>query len=265
MIAFVRSCIAFCVCIVFGGIAPHRVAAQSIPEMETDRPDETEGASLVPTGYIQIESGFQTERLHITGNGVDEYQTTTLYPSVLVRYGLLPSWELRVQAELQSVQYAGKNTRGVAPLTIGSKVAVCDEDGLRPALALLGHLTLPAVGIEEFRPSFIAPQFRFAAAHSLSNDLSLSYNLGMEWDGESAMATTVYTLVFGTALVEDVGIFAEIFGALPEIGTGAHHLHVGGTWAILPNLQADVSTALGLNNQAPDYSIGAGISVRLPR
>lgn len=265
MITFMRICIVFCISSIAGFVAPRPTVAQSVPEMETDRPDETEGASLVPTGYIQIESGFHTERLHITDNGVDEHETTTLYPSVLVRYGLLPSWELRVQAELQAVEYAGVTTRGVAPLTIGSKFGICDENGLRPALALLGHLTLPSFGLEEFRPAFIAPQFRFAAAHTLSDKLSLSYNLGMEWDGESAMATTVYTLVLGTALAEDIGVFAEVFGALPEIGTSAHHLHVGATWALLPNLQADIATAVGLNKQAPDYSIGAGVSVRLPQ
>lgn len=244
---------------------PCALPAQQIPAMETDRPDETEGASLVPVGFVQIEAGFHTERLHIQDNSVDERQTTTLYPSILVRYGLLDTWELRVQAELQSVQYDGATTRGITPLIVGGKIAVCEEQGLRPTIAFLGHITLPYIGAEEFRPSFIAPQFRFAAAHTLSPLFSLGYNLGMEWDGESAMATTLYTAVLGVDVAEDIGVFAEIFGALPEIGTGAHHAHLGATWAVLPNLQADIATAIGLNKQAPEYSVGIGISARLPQ
>lgn len=266
MAMFPRVCSLLCICaIALFFFLPHALAAQSLPPMETDRPDETEGASLVPVGFIQIEAGFHTERLHVTDNGVDEQLTTTLYPSLLVRYGVLPTWELRLQAELQSVRYAGTTTRGFAPLAIGTKIAVCEEQGLRPTIAFLGHLTLPFTGIKEFRPSFVAPQFRFAAAHTLSPTLALGYNLGMEWDGESAMATTVYTAVLGVDMTDDIGIFAELFGALPEIGTGQHHLHVGATWSVLPNLQADIATAIGLNKEAPEYGLGIGISARFPQ
>jgi hypothetical protein len=33
----------------------------------------------------------------------------------------------------------------------------------------------------------------------------------------------------------------------------------------MPNLQLDLSAGLALNERAPDYYLGAGVSMRLPR
>lgn len=238
------------------------VWAQDVPDMETDRPDQTEASNLVPPGWIQVETGFSTESTPVTDFGLDEQEQVLLYPSVLLRYGLLPSWELRLQVEMQEYRYAGQKVRGLNPIAIGTKIAVCKEEGLRPEVAFIGHITLPYVGNEEFRPEFIAPDFRFSASHTLADNLSLGYNLGLEWNGTSALSTGIYTLVLGADIFSDVGMFVELFGEFPELGSSAHNLHSGFTWSPLSDLQFDTSLALGLNEAAPDYIAGAGISFR---
>lgn len=238
------------------------VWAQDVPDMETDRPDQTEASNLVPPGWIQVETGFSTESTPVTDYGLDEQEQVFLYPSVLVRYGLLPSWELRLQVEMQEYRYAGQKVRGLNPIAIGSKIAICKEEGLRPEVAFIGHITLPYVGNEEFRPEFIAPDFRFSASHTLAENLALGYNFGLEWDGTSALSTGIYTLVLGTDIFSDVGMFVELFGEFPELGSSSHNIHSGFTWSPFSDLQFDTSLALGLNEAAPDYIAGAGISFR---
>lgn len=238
--------------------------AQDVPDMATDRPDRTEASSVVPQGWIQVEAGAETGQVRITDNGLDERQTTSLYPSVLVRFGLLPAWELRLQVEYQEYRYAGASVSGLNPVSIGTKIAVCTEEGWRPEIAFIGHLTLPSTGQKDFQTEFVAPDFRFSVSHTLTEDLGVGYNLGMEWDGVSAMSTAIYTLVLGASILPEFGVFAEVFGEFPELGSSAHSLNGGLTWVPVTNLQLDASGSVGLNDAAPEYTVGAGVSFRLP-
>ncbi len=240
-------------------------AQTEVPEMSTDRPDQTESSTLLPAGWLQVEIGVQTEQTTIYGNGLDEKSTANAYPDVLVRYGLLPAMELRLIVGYQEISYGGASISGVGPVSIGAKIAVCSEEGLRPEIAFLGHLAIPKTGREEFSTQFLAPQFRFSVSHTLSDMFSLGYNLGAEWDGESAMATGVYTATLGIGVSDQIGVFAELFGELPEIGDAVHNFDGGITYALLPNVQIDASGGLGLTDSAPDFFAGIGISFRLPR
>ena len=253
---YLCSLIAFCIPL---------AAQMETPELATDRPDQTESSALVPPGSIQVEIGVLTERTQVRENGLDLQQTVNAYPDVLVRYGLLPAMELRVVAGYQQFSFAGESISGAGPLSIGTKLAICSEEGLRPEVAFIGHITLPWLGREEFRTSFIAPQFRFAASHTLSDIFSIGYNLGMEWDGESALATGIYTAVLGIAISDEIGAFAEVFGGVPEMGESIHSIDGGFTYALLPNVQLDASAGFGLTETSPEYFVGAGLSFRLPR
>jgi len=58
----------------------------------TDRPDATEAPTLVPKGYLQIETGALYEDA-----GENQFkQKTTTFNTTLLRYGLLDNFELRV-------------------------------------------------------------------------------------------------------------------------------------------------------------------------
>lgn len=75
----------------------HGYCQEEVPEMETDRPDQTEAASLVPRKTVQLETGlyFQEDM----EGGVEE--KLRAYPSALVRLGVLDWLEFRVQSALR--------------------------------------------------------------------------------------------------------------------------------------------------------------------
>src|SRR5215212_6226634 len=70
------------------------VYAQPAP-IDTDRPDLTESAVLVPVKWLQFEAGFSYQKNDRTEN---EYLT----PSLLSKYGLLKCLELRLITSLIS-------------------------------------------------------------------------------------------------------------------------------------------------------------------
>lgn len=241
------------------------LAQDTVPDMVTDRPDQTESTSIVPSGWLQVELGVQSQRTTVSANGTEATQTDNALPDALLRFGVLPTMELRLKAGYGSTDFQGATTSGMGPLTLGAKIAVCGEDGLRPEIAFLGHITLPNTGADEFSAPYLAPDFLFSMSHTLSDALSLGYNIGAEWDGESAMAAGLYSASLGISVSDNIGVFAELFGNVTESGDNATSFDAGATYAILPNVQIDASGGVGLSDLAPDYFVGAGLSFRLPR
>ena len=99
--------------------------------------------------------------------------------------------------------------------------------------------------------------------HTLSERVNLGYNLGAEWNGETAEPTFIYTITTGCALGEKTGAYAELYGFIPQ-KSAADHLFDGGlTYLLKQNIQFDISGGFGLTPAAPDYFIALGFSFRL--
>ncbi|MGV3539259.1 MAG: transporter [Rufibacter sp.] len=233
--------------------------------LETDRPDQTEASSVVPKGTLQIELGLLHQVTSINGQTTRE----RLYPTTLFRWGLLEQLELRLILEYQSIRrtsgsLAEQKEKGLNALAVGTKIAIQEEDGLLPQMAFIGHLTLPT-GSSAFKPTYVAPDFRFSFSHTLSKSLSLGYNLGYAWDGESPAGSAIYSLALGADLSDKWGTYAEVFGEKPEDGKWQHSADAGFTYSPVPNLQLDLSAGLGLTDTAPDYYASLGFGFRIPR
>ena len=242
-------------------------AQQQAPNLVTDRPDQTESAAIVPKRFLQIETGFifQNDKNEISRNKSFAYNTT------LLRYGLWDNFELRLGAAYLGDNVTKKSTDfsqnidGFSPLHAGFKVKVLEEKGFRPDIAFLGGLELPFTAGSDYKPSYTAATMRFAFSHTLSDRFSLGYNLGAEWDGETAVPGYFYSVALGIGLIENLGMFVESFGAIQEAGTAQHQLDAGFTYLLTPNFQVDISGGIGLNDAAPDNFISFGLSYRIPR
>ncbi len=241
-------------------------AQTDTPELVTDRPDQTESSSLVPVKSLQIETGFIME------NDVIDYsrQNSVTYNTTLLRYGLLKNFELRLGLDYLKNKEEIKNldslniSSGLSPLYTGFKIKVTDENGWIPEIALLGGLALPFTAQKELKPSYPAINMRFAFAHTLSNKFSLGYNIGAEWDGESAIPGYFYSISLGAGLTSKLGMFIESYGLIHEKSDAEHLIDAGFTLLLLTNLQLDISGGLGINDKPIDNFISIGMSFRLP-
>ncbi|MBL7857084.1 MAG: transporter [Cyclobacteriaceae bacterium] len=238
-------------------------AQSAKPELVTDRPDQTEAPVLVPTGGLQVETGFVYEKDRSEGT-----QTANIaYNTTLIKYGVNEFVELRFISEYlgQKIKYPeNQNTqiKGMSPLALGVKIKLAEEKGFWPQAAFIGHINLRN-GSEEFRPSYTAADFRFTFAHTLSDRLALSYNLGAEWDGETPEAAFLYTFSLGYVFTERLGVFVETYSFFPEDNKADHRFDAGLTYKFTPVIQWDISGGFGLSENAPDSFISTGISFRL--
>lgn len=231
------------------------VFSQVLPPIQTDRPDQTECPFIVPVKYIQTETGFMYEKASSSEN-------TVTHPSVLWKYGVNSRLEFRLITELESTKLAGTKISGLNPVTVGFKTNLAQEHGILPMVSFIGHLTIPDLAGKDKKATYYAPSFRFTMQHSLSDKISLGYNLGAEWDGESPEPTFIYTLTSGFELSEKFGSYIEIYGFAPQKGKADHRFDGGLTYLITSNVMVDLSGGVGLTPNAPDYFISTGFSFR---
>ncbi len=241
-------------------------AQNDSPELITDRPDQTESSSTVPKHSLQVETGLLLE------NDANDLFTTRsfTYNTTLLRFGLLENFELRAGMDYFRESTTLNNTSlsstisGISPLYTGFKTKIAEEKGWTPEVAFLGGLVLPFTANEDRRPNYTAANIRFSFSHTLSDRLSLGYNLGAEWDGDSPIPGYFYSVALGIGITGSLGVFAESYGLIPEAGPAEHLVDAGLTYLLLPNLQLDVSGGLGLNDAAIRNFVSFGLSWRIP-
>ncbi|MBN1950262.1 MAG: transporter [Bacteroidales bacterium] len=242
------------------------VLAQELPaELITDRADQTESSAVVPFQALQLETGFAMETTDIHWFRIQ----TFAYNTSLLRYGLRENFELRA-----GLEYLGKKqlntatgvtftSSGLGPLYAGFKVKISEEKGWKPGIAFLGGLVLPFTAGEDFETEHTGADIRFAFSHSLTDRLSLGYNLGAQWDGETAVPSYFYSVSMGVRILNQVGMFVESFGHISEEGEAEHLLDAGFTWQVLSYFQLDFSGGVGIHNSIDEF-FSVGLTYRLP-
>ena len=243
------------------------------PDLVTDRPDQTESASVVPRGWGQIELGWTFG--HDDEAGVDV--ETVEGPDTLLRLGVHERIELRVGWDghvRQRVDSDGGRSTfdGLGDMSLGAKILLAEGTASRPQVALLLESTVP-VGDEEVTSDSYDPSFRFNFDHDLSDRTGLGINLGAQWQetlgpsGREEAGSFLYTAALGHSLTDRWGTFVEIYGSESFSGPdlpGEISLDGGVTWLLRPYLQFDLAGGIGLSESAEDWFVGLGVSYRWP-
>lgn len=232
-----------------------------ISKIDTDRPDQTESAVLVPKNWIQMEVGFNFEKN-------DDVEREFLFPTLLTKYGLSKRIELRLITSLKLnstllIPYGTITETGIDIAEVGAKISLFEEKKLLPKTSLLFHVGIPALASKKFATDKLAPNFRFSMQHSLSSTTSLGYNLGCEWDGFTNDPAYIYTLTLGFIPAENWYTYIETFGTCKKNIMPEHNFDAGAAYNISNNIKVDISSGIGISKAAPDLYIAIGFSARL--
>jgi hypothetical protein len=248
------------------------LAQQRVPgELVTDRPDQTESASIVPPGFVQIEAGWSLE--HLT-DGALRIRTHSV-PGVLLRAGLTNRLEARIGfAGWQAADTAGLGgaASDVGDTEMGLKALLRSAEAGGPAVALIAHATLPT-GSGAATSGKPDPSLLLSVAHDLSDRVALGWNLGPVWTsgGTPAARQTLVDLAatasLGISLTDRWSAFVETFGAVPlsEEAESVVSVDGGVTVRVGENLQLDASAGVAVLAAAANWFVASGLSIRLPR
>jgi hypothetical protein len=229
--------------------------SQNLPAIQTDRPDQTECPFITPTNYIQFENGFIYEKSA-------EHPKKITAPTVLTKFGINDSFELRLITEFNIESNDFKTISGITPIAIGFKTKLLEEKGIIPTTSFIGHLHFPKIASPTYKANFYAPAFRFTMQHTLSNKQTLSYNLGAEWDGETAKTTFIYTLTTGYSFTEKMSAYIEFYGFIPQTESPDHRFDAGIVYLLNQNHQLDISSGIWQTQKSLNYFISFGYSFR---
>lgn len=232
--------------------------AEPIESIATDRPDQTETPDVIPLKYFQMETGFNIES--------QNKELTFVHPTILWKVGIFKSTELRLITDVSSSKDStGKYKAGLSPIEIGFKTAICDEKKFRPKISFIAHMAIPYLSTKNQRTKYFAPNFRFTLEHTLKKNISLGYNVGMEWNGDSPYPSFIYTIVNGFNATEKWYLYYEFFGDIPLKENSTHTFDAGVAYLIKNNMQIDVSGGFQLYPFVKGWYTSIGYSFRLPR
>jgi Putative MetA-pathway of phenol degradation len=232
------------------------IYSQTTEPIQADRPDQTETPAIVPKGMFQVETGLTFQKN-------DAFSKSFSLPTALWKYGVNENFELRLITEFLSEETNNEKFNGLSPIYVGFKVKLTEEKGILPKTSFIAHLGLPNAASTRYKTDYFAPDFRFVMQHTLSEKFSLSYNLGSEWDGLSAEPTFLYTLTSGYSITKKLGSYIELFGFAPQNDKANHNLDGGITYLINNNFMVDLSSGIGITNNAPKHYFALGFSFRI--
>lgn len=245
-----------------------RTLAENVPEMVTDRPDQADSPVTVLPRVLQVETGV----LYTEEDEGEERSRTLAVPQTLIRTGLSDRIEFRLSFDgYISEDVEGED--GFGDSAIGFKINLLKESGIRPEVGLLASLTLPT-GENAFSSEREDPSFQFLFSNTLTDRISIGYNMGMAWEtvedksggGRDTLSSFQYAVSVGLGITDRLGAFVESFGNVPMSANGnpAHSFDTGLTYQARNNLQLDASSGVGLSDDADDWFVGAGISFAFP-
>lgn len=201
---------------------------------------------------------LETRYLHLSRPSVD------IFPRLIGRFGLTSRVECR--AEWSGVD-SGAGFRSSEDLEVGFKFAATTGEEWIPESALLVELFTPT-GYGQNAIGRVTPEVDYIYSWRLADSLSLSGSTGAIFGQPNAPSVTLFYQSLSLSYTfwdEHLVAFGEafsLFGSGTNQGAVLPSLDAGLLLRPTHSLQLDWRVGMGLNEQAPAFFTGAGISVR---
>jgi hypothetical protein len=228
---------------------------QSTDEIATDRPDVTNSSIVVPVGSLQSENGVNTSAQN-GRQGVDGTNSRW-------RLGVAPCLELLVDLPTYLVNTHGSTVSGFSDVSPAVKWQISPVPG-KIDLSIVSGVALPT-GTAALAGRGAQPYVQTPWSWELRDGWSISGMLTQFFrpDDISARSSTETTFVVEKKLTEKFSAFTEYVGDYPQGGSSIQMWNSGGMYHLTKTQQLDFHVVIGLNHNAPTYTVGLGYSFRV--
>jgi len=239
------------------GQADTMSATMVIDPIRADRPGQTHSAYLTPKGYFQMEHGFSIEDT--------EPGFIYSYPFSNWKYGINENFEIRLNTHFITIQQEpNPDVNGFLPISLGFKSKLANQHGILPKMAFIGEMTFPGLVDADFETTYFAPTLILVFQNYISDFISISYEGGAVWDGETGEPNFIYSLEPSINITNRLGLFGELYGSTPQREESDLELRVdaGITYLIGDGLLLDLSAGQGISENADESFVEFGLSYR---
>ena len=228
---------------------------------------------MLHPGQVQLETGIQ--RFDPTDAS---WGTRRTLSSALLRVGFFNHIELRASQgylhPLPGARPVGETSpsiaspAGFAPLTVGAKFLASTNQDARSQVVLLTEMTL-RTGDASFQNKAYEPAVRLLVSQQIGRRFGLEANLGFRQRGFKAVDTKLGqylgTLALNGPLGNNFGFFAEAYTTWQRTAQFLPGVTSGLYWRPLPILRLDATAGQGLGSHNTGFTLGGGLSIRLPK
>jgi hypothetical protein len=235
--------------------------------LEPDRPHFPEASTTAGNGRVILESGY-------TFNSKGSAFASQTFPETLLRIGMFTDWfEFRVgQSFLHQRQLLSGVTstaNGFQDLYLGAKIALMEQHGWLPAVALIPQTTVPT-GARAVTAGRTLPGLNTDFSWEIVKDffgielLIATNRVAVDGGGSRLELGTGLTGTFQLTKKLEGFIEWNAFYPAGSIGPAPpRHYVVGGlVYFISPNLAVDARIGAGLNHSSNDFLAGIGFAIR---
>jgi hypothetical protein len=246
--------------------------------ISTDRPGFSDSASLVPRGHAQLELGY-VYSYDKENHAKTENQTV---PGTSLRVGLHDDFELRVKwggmsltdSKFPDVSPGGRSYMnhqhddGATDMSVGFKTPILkhSETNCLPNLSVIPALSVPTGGRTKTTTD-VDPSLELAWNYPFTDKFTL-YGVGSVAgvsDAEGRFCQATGSFAGSYQVTSKLSFFVEYFGLYPNTRNTdcQHNIDFGPVFLITDNIQLDFAAGFGLNEEAPDFFINWGLSIRI--
>jgi hypothetical protein len=226
-------------------------------EIETS-PDQYETPSPAPKGIFQMENRFTVQDNRNNSHSL-------ILPSTNWKYGITNDIEAIIVSDLVFDTTQDSTASGLQPLKFGLKVKLWDEKGLLPNAAISLQVSLPKLASKDWQATYLAPNLRLLLKNKITETVSIGFNFGGIWDGDTPDAQFFYSVSPKFKISQKFECFIESYGYLRQTSTAENWLDGGLMYLITNNIQVELSAGYELSNTEGGHSYFglAGLAFRI--
>ena len=252
---------------------PSAVAAEAQPadlirDFSADRPSRSFSPFTVPSGHIQVEMDLANYGHSNVGGPTGSFQT--LDP--VLKYGLAGRVDVAVQIGGYQQQWSRANgtsshTVGFGDVTGYLKINLLGDDDGAVVLAAIPYVKIPTatanLGNGRVEYGLIAPLV-FNLPYKITFGIQTELDVLKNANDNGVHGNAAGALNVGFPLAERVAGFVEVYGSagVDAAIQPVYTADFGLSYAVTPTLALDAGTNIGLNRNAPNLMVYAGIAKR---
>ncbi len=245
-------------------VSATRVSAAE--EIQSDRPEVTESARLLPRGAAQLETGFLYSSQRAAGLPTEK----VFGIEGVLRIGVARDFEVNLESDPLVRVRGPQDDTGFGDVTLGVRYRFLEEaedETWPPNLAVKPFVKLPVASepIGTGRPDFGA---LLLASFALPWEMELEVNAGGaaigQVDSGGYRAQAIASASLSRDIVERLNAFVELFYSSRQQRDQGQQLavNVGLVYRITATFAVDAGVQTPLFGGEPDYMIRTGLSVR---
>jgi hypothetical protein len=217
------------------------VHAQKSSPIVTDRPDQSDGAYVLPKRLLQLENGILFNREGVLNN-------------FMVRYGWSENSEIRFAMDFGKFN----SDFTILPSQFSVKHKILNQTGAIPTITLIGYLNVGQLASSNVDMRQTKGSLLLAFQYEINDKMGFEWNFG----SQSFKNDLRFTFLYSCSIFENVTTFIEYFADYSTSTKPFHNVDLGILYTATNDFNLDIGIGRTLYSSSKSLFFTVGASHR---